>query len=248
MFSIVKLVFLGVGGWISDPLLGYTSFAVFNSRGDWILVEAGEGVYRSMRECGLRLDSSFKGVLISHRHGDHILGVPTILQMTRHMGIERISIVSIDDVVKALAELLDASGSWSVAHIANFIRVNFNERFVLDGFEIELIEAVHSVPTASIKILVDGRCIVYSGDTSYNPKLIEFAKGCDVLVHEVSTYGDEAHRYGHSTYRDAIDVAIRSGVKRLILIHFYQWPQPIKAPIHGDIEILVSQPCQCIEI
>ena len=241
---MTKIVFLGVGGWISNPVLGYTSFAVFSDSGKWVLVEAGEGVYSSLRRCGLDIDNNLKAVIISHRHGDHILGLPTILQMAKHRGVNRVVVVSIDDVGKAIKSLLEASGSQNVLDVLSFVSLGYNQVMDFEGFKIEFIEAVHTVPAASIKIVVDGKCIVYSGDTIYNPKLVEFAKNCDVLIHEASGYIEEAHRYGHSTYLDAIDIAVKSGVKRLVLIHFYLWPQPIKTPIDKDLEILIPHPCQ----
>ncbi|MEL9940921.1 MAG: MBL fold metallo-hydrolase [Ignisphaera sp.] len=245
---MTKIVFLGVGGWISDPLLGYTSFVIVNSSGNWILVEAGEGVYGAMRKCGLQIDDNFKGVVISHRHGDHVLGLPTLLQIANHLGYRKMLIVSIDDVIEAIVELLKASSSLNLLHLVDFIKIGFDKRVRVGDFEIEFLEAIHTTPAASIKIIVDGKCIVYSGDTSYNPKLIEFARGCDILIHEASTYSEEAHRYGHSTYKDAINIAIKSNVKKLILIHFYLWPQPIKTPINEDLEILVPYPCQQINV
>uniref|UniRef100_A0A7C5XIQ1 MBL fold metallo-hydrolase n=2 Tax=Ignisphaera aggregans TaxID=334771 RepID=A0A7C5XIQ1_9CREN len=252
MFLTTKLTFLGVGGWISDPILNYTSFAIFSKSNDWILVEAGEGVYASLRRCGLDLDSKFKGVIISHRHGDHFLGLPTILQIAKHKGFEKINIFSITDVGKALEKLLEISGSLNVLDIVNFKAIDYGSKISIGNeFGIEFIEALHPIPAASIKIYVDDICIVYSGDTVYNPRLIEFAKGCKMLIHEASGYSEEAHRYGHSTYRDAIEIALKSGVKILTLIHFYLYPQPIEIPIDADIaklKILVPYPCQTIEI
>jgi ribonuclease Z len=246
--TMAKIVFLGVGGWISDPLLGYTSFAIVNSKRKWILVEAGEGVFKSMRVCGLRLGEELAGVVISHRHGDHTLGIPTLLQIAKHMGLKKLRVVSIRDVLAAVLQLVEASGSQNTLSILDLVEVRPGERISLEDFEIEFTEAVHTLPSASIKIYSEGKCIIYSGDTAYNPKLIQFAKNCDMLIHEASGYSEEAHRYGHSTYQDAMEIATKSNVKKLVLIHFYQWPNPIKTPIQKELEILVPHPCQEIEL
>jgi len=67
-----------------------------------------------------------------------------------------------------------------------------------------------------------GICIVYSGDTGYNAKLVEFSKGADVLIHE-STFGSEfkkkAGKIGHSTTIDAAKLAKEAKVKKLVLTH-----------------------------
>ena len=67
-----------------------------------------------------------------------------------------------------------------------------------------------------------GRTLVYTGDTRPCDSTIEIARGADLLVHE-ATFGDEeaerAVETGHSTAREAADVAVRAGVKRLVLTH-----------------------------
>lgn len=68
-----------------------------------------------------------------------------------------------------------------------------------------------------------GRRLVITGDTRPCAATIEISQGADLLVHE-STFGDEeaerAVETGHSTAREAAQVAAAAGVKRLALTHF----------------------------
>ena len=68
-----------------------------------------------------------------------------------------------------------------------------------------------------------GRTLVISGDTRPCAATIELSAGADLLVHE-STFGDEeaerAIETGHSTAREAAQVASQAGVRRLLLTHF----------------------------
>jgi ribonuclease BN (tRNA processing enzyme) len=77
--------------------------------------------------------------------------------------------------------------------------------------------------------------IVFSSDTNYNPKLAEFAKGCDVLVHECmylpavdrlvlrTKNGATLKKHlldSHTTTEDVGRIAAAANVKMLVLNHF----------------------------
>lgn len=68
-----------------------------------------------------------------------------------------------------------------------------------------------------------GRSVVITGDTRPCEATEEEARGADLLVHE-ATFGDEeaerAVETGHSTAREAAQLARRAGCQRLLLTHF----------------------------
>ncbi len=78
-----------------------------------------------------------------------------------------------------------------------------------------------------------GLRIVYTGDTGYNERLIKFAEGADLLMHEAtytSELADQAHKNGHSTANEAAEIAKKAKVKKLLLTHLsarYKNPKEI---------------------
>jgi ribonuclease Z len=67
-----------------------------------------------------------------------------------------------------------------------------------------------------------GRTVVYTGDTRPHPAVLAASRGADVLVHEATFSDSEIERAietGHSTAREAAEIARDAGVGRLILTH-----------------------------
>ncbi|MCI4371365.1 MAG: ribonuclease Z [Thermoplasmata archaeon] len=67
-----------------------------------------------------------------------------------------------------------------------------------------------------------GRKIVYTGDTMPHEALLEIARHADVLIHDATSDGaleEKANRYGHSSSRQAAELAKKAGVGLLVLTH-----------------------------
>ncbi len=88
----------------------------------------------------------------------------------------------------------------------------------------------NTIEVGEIKIAPDqvigkermGRTIIYSGDTRPNNNLVEFARDADLLIHE-GTYPSTFEQIGpdreHSTVKQAVETAIKSGAKKLAVTH-----------------------------
>ena len=83
----------------------------------------------------------------------------------------------------------------------------------------------HPAPALAFRIEADDRALVYATDTEDpfsgkpNP-VIALATGADTLIHDAQFLEtDFKPTWGHSTIRSAIDVAVKSKVRRLVLYH-----------------------------
>jgi len=69
-----------------------------------------------------------------------------------------------------------------------------------------------------------GRRVAYCLDTSPCENAEKLASEADVLIYDGTFFSDEhqtlARRTGHSTWREAAELARKTGVKRLVLTHF----------------------------
>jgi len=102
-----------------------------------------------------------------------------------------------------------------------------------DDIVIEIIKG-YAHPKGGIifyKIKYKNRSVVYASDTEGylwgDQKLIEFAQGCDILIHDVQFTaqdyrgkdGFSKQGYGHSTPEMAIDIVKKAHAKKLVFFH-----------------------------
>ncbi len=78
MANNIKLTFLGTAASIPTASRNHTSI-LLTYQGENILVDCGEGTQRQFRKAKLN-PCKLTRMLITHWHGDHVLGVPGLLQ------------------------------------------------------------------------------------------------------------------------------------------------------------------------
>ncbi|MFH1055226.1 MAG: ribonuclease Z [Candidatus Altiarchaeota archaeon] len=72
---------------------------------------------------------------------------------------------------------------------------------------------------------IPGRKIVYTGDTKPCESVVELAEGADVLIHDSMFSHEDLENTkdaAHSTTKQAAEVALKAGVKKLYLTHISQ--------------------------
>jgi ribonuclease Z len=235
-----------------------------------LLFDCGEGTQRQF----MRSNVSFMKIthiFISHFHGDHILGLPGLVQSMNFSGREKDLYIFGPEGMIDLAHSMLSFGYFQPSFKIFAGEMKDGDAIDLGKMTVMAVAGEHSVPALSFvveekgkkgKFLTDkakelgvppgplfsqlqageavtlagktikpemvlgpprsGRKVVISGDTRPNPRLTDAARGADVLVHEAtldSTLAEGAKEYGHSTAREAGEVAMSANVELLVLTH-----------------------------
>ena len=87
------------------------------------------------------------------------------------------------------------------------------------SFRLRTAPTAHSRPGLALRFeeTSSNRSLVYSADTEPCDSVRELARGATVLIHEATVAEPMA---GHSTPRQAGEVAAAAGVAQLVLVHF----------------------------
>ena len=85
---------------------------------------------------------------------------------------------------RRLALAYDADGD-GITDVFDFVPVGPGS-FTLGPFEVTLARTAHPIECYAIRLTVDGRSLVYTGDTGPCERVIELARGADVLLAEAA--------------------------------------------------------------
>jgi phosphoribosyl 1,2-cyclic phosphodiesterase len=210
-----------------------------------VILDAGTGI----RELGRTLIERANGapiqgdIFLTHAHWDHIQGIPffaPIFQRGNHFTIWGSASLetSIDRVVRdQMSPVVFPVAFEELAATIDFRTLAEGERCAGTGYEVTAMEVRHpggalayrfveprARPGALVYVSDNelGHSDKYSTPTGWRERFVEFVRGAAVLVHD-TTYTTEEydhHRgWGHSTYRDAVELALQAGVGTLVLFH-----------------------------
>jgi phosphoribosyl 1,2-cyclic phosphodiesterase len=211
----------------------------------WLIVlDAGTG----MRELGRSLVASANGngiagdIFLTHAHWDHIQGIPffaPIFQQGNHFTIwgSKTLETSIDRVIRDQMSPVVFPVTFEGLSARIDFREIAEERHDGNGYEVRAFAVQHPGGALGYRFSSAdrlGHSFVYISDNelgsggtyasrdSWRHDLVEFIRGAVLLVHDATYTADEyeAHRgWGHSTYEDAVSLALDAGVDELVLFH-----------------------------
>ncbi len=231
--SSFNIKFLGTRGTIASDGARYalyggaTSCVYVKVDAQTIVLDGGSGIL-SLPE--VIDDTKTVHLLISHMHIDHIKGVmacPIFFDPNFTINIYAVKRHGRD--VKEQLECAMSPPLWPVNSDAFSANVNFitcEEDFYIGNLRVRCLDGAHPGGSTVYRLECCEKSLVYATDYEIEEKtiasLIDFAKGCDLLLCDGQYTTDEMDSkrgYGHSAWQDAALVALQSDVKRLGIIH-----------------------------
>lgn len=227
----MEIIFLGTSS-LQTVENFCTSFLV-KADEEMLLFEVGPGIVGQLLKLNVSY-SQINGIFISHAHFDHFIDFPYLLylgfteQFRKGLSPLKIPLISTSQVFELTSYIFEnCYPKIPFQKLVEFLEASISKfsSFRIGKFEITTAPVKHTLPTVGCKIKVDGKILVYSGDTVYSDNLIRLAEGADILIHEAITSSsypllEQVAKTGlHGTAYEAGEVANEAKVKKLVLVH-----------------------------
>jgi|UniRef100_A0A7C3YXD8 phosphoribosyl 1,2-cyclic phosphodiesterase len=212
-----------------------TCLEVLLRSGRRVIIDGGTGI----RLLGEHLKTTVATVriylLLTHNHWDHLIGLPFFFPLYRED-----SEIQVDGwplAYQALKRVFDdhmGDGFFPVAFEQLRSHINFQNKIarspvVLDDVQIDALPLNHPQGCLGFRFQEEGQTMVFITDNELGldggrrfPDFVKFVEGADLLIHDAQYLPEEIslHRgWGHSTYEEAVRLALEGGVKSLLLTH-----------------------------
>lgn len=190
----LHLRFLGSGNAFGAEGRAFSSF-ILNER---YLFDCGPTVLQQFRKAGLSSDD-IDVILISHFHADHFFGLPFIFLEAWRNGREKELTIAgpagIEERVLGLLNIGYAMIPGGIKFPVRYIEVADGQEMEAAGLQFTASTVVHvpELECYAYRAQIEGRSVVYSGDTTLCDGLTRLVPGADVVVLECSCGHETVH-------------------------------------------------------
>ncbi|RJX38376.1 ribonuclease Z [Paenibacillus pinisoli] len=216
----MEIVFMGTACAASGRDRDNTSLLLRGESGSTMIDISGNPLGK-LKQLGMGTDEVARLVL-THRHIDHIYGLPSLLWGMWLDGRQKPLDIYCDQGDREWLEgwIGQLGMSEWPAEFKAVIRTYAWEQPAVLISEPDMVLSIfpgkHAVPTVGIKVEHEGRIAVYSSDTELNPAIKAMSR-IDLLIHEATTA--RAPLASHSSLHAIIQYYGWTAVRRLVFVH-----------------------------
>jgi len=215
-----KLIILGSSTNVPD-IHHENSHMVLVGDDHMVLIDGPGNPFVRLREAGLN-EKRLTDIIMTHFHPDHVSGIPLLLMAVGLSGRkDLLNIYANEDCLEKMQKVLDFY-EWETWHSfpVKFHTILEERNYPLmdvDGCKIFTSPVKHFIPTVGLRFEFPktGKVLAYSCDTAPTQNLIDIGKNADVFIHEAAGASP-----GHSSARQAGEIASEANAKSLYLIHY----------------------------
>ena len=191
---------------------------------DFFLVDCGASSLIAMRQQKIEPRDVSK-ILVTHLHGDHFGGLPFFLLDAQLVSKRSAPLTlagppGLEARLKAAMEILFAGSSKvEPCFELRFIELKPRTPTQVDGIEVTAFPAAHfsGAPSYSLRVEVEKKVFVYSGDTQWTDTLIEASADADLFVCECYVFEKEVAL--HNSYQRIMENRAQLSCKEIVLTH-----------------------------
>ncbi|MDF1538753.1 MAG: MBL fold metallo-hydrolase [Candidatus Thorarchaeota archaeon] len=242
-----KVILLGTGTPNPEPDRSGPSVVIMVDEEVYI-VDFGPGIVRRAIEAGLT-SAHLKRAYLTHLHSDHTVGYPDLiftpavtdrnapLEVYGPTGIEAMTnhiLEAYKEDIRERTTGLEPANQNSYIVRVHEIQSNFTGTIYSDDLvSVEAFPVDHgNLSCFGFKFKTPDKIIVVSGDTAPSDTLVEMARGCDILIHEVysakalqlrPTEWKRYHSSVHTSSYEVAEIASKVRPKLLVLYHQLSW-------------------------
>jgi len=253
--DITKVVMLGTGTPNPSPSHSGPSVAIVVNETPYI-VDFGPGVVRQAAAVSPTYGGSIKGLAVNkikrafltHLHSDHTAGYADLILTPWVMGRnEPLEVYGPEGINNMTSKLLEAYAEDIRYRLYGYEPANdqgwrVNSHEILqegtvyqdENVKVEAFPVPHGTwPNAwGYRFTTPDRVIVISGDTSPSEKVFEYARGADILIHEVyykkaydkkDVFWKNYHARNHTSTYELADIASEAKPALVVLYHMLYW-------------------------
>ncbi len=231
-----EVFFLGTRGSVSTDNDKYrifgcaTASVLVKTKEDYIVFDAGSGFMNINDYIELKKDKCNLNLFLSHTHFDHIMGlVACDLMFNPNINVAIHGVARNNLSIKQQINKFMSEPIWPVNTTAFKANLSFHDIEKINhykNYSVEYFNGCHPGGSSVYKLSINGKTIIYATDIEIDMKtadsFISFAKDADLLICD-GQYGSsekiEKTGYGHSYWRDTVDIAIKCNCKALRIIH-----------------------------